>query len=144
MPLEGVCKISKASAASNWSYDPETDHKSKNTLLTPVTLTFDLWPRNWAEDITLIKVKNSWKKDDDPVIGTYSKRCDGRTDGQTDRRTDGRTDGQADRQIDSQTYRRTDGQTDRQRPTFIYIDLMKKSFQNILWNGPFKTSFKHL
>ena len=66
--------------------------KRQNGFLTPVTLTFDLWPRNCAEDDTLVKMNNPWKNHDDPIIGTYSKRCDGRTDGRTDRRTDGQTD----------------------------------------------------
>ena len=43
-------------------------------------------------DITSDHGNNSWKFYDDTMMGTWWKRCDGRTDGQTDRQTDGRTD----------------------------------------------------
>ena len=46
-----------------------------------MTLTFCM-------DLTLVIGNNSLKFHDDPMMGTYSKRCDGQTDGQTDRQTE--------------------------------------------------------
>ena len=40
-------------------------------------------------NITFDLGNNSWKFHDDTMMGTWWKRCDGRTDRQTDRRTDG-------------------------------------------------------
>ena len=40
-------------------------------------------------DITSDHSNNSWKFHDDTMMGTWWKRCDGRTDRRTDRRTDG-------------------------------------------------------
>ena len=55
----------------------------------------DLWPMtlSFCMDITSDHGNNSWKFHDDTKMGTWWKRCDGRTDGQTDRQTDGRRDG---------------------------------------------------
>ena len=47
-------------------------------------------------DVTFVIGNNSWRFHDDTMMGTWWKRCDGRTDGQTDRRTDRRTDGRTD------------------------------------------------
>ena len=48
----------------------------------PLTLTFCM-------DITSDNGNISWKFHDDTMMGTWWKRCDGRTDRQTDRQTDG-------------------------------------------------------
>ena len=39
-------------------------------------------------DISSVHDNNSWKFHDDTMMGSWWKRCDGRTDGRTDRRTD--------------------------------------------------------
>ena len=50
----------------------------------------DLWPLTLTlcMNITFVHGNNSWKFHDDTMMGTWCKRCDGRTDRQTDRRTD--------------------------------------------------------
>ena len=50
----------------------------------------DLWPLTltFCMDITSDHGNNYWKFHDDTMMGTWWKRCDGRTDRQTDRRTD--------------------------------------------------------
>ena len=73
---------------SNWSYSPETVKLGVDLSdldLWPLTLTFCM-------DITFVIGNNSWKFHDDTMMGTWWKRCDGRTDRRTDRRTDGQTD----------------------------------------------------
>ena len=75
---------------SNWSYSPETVKLGCDLCdldLWPLTLTFCM-------DVTSVTGNNSWKFHDDTMMGTQSKRCDGRTDRQTDRQTDGQTDRQ--------------------------------------------------
>ena len=51
----------------------------------------DLWPLTltFCMDITSDHGNNSWKFHDDTMMGTWWKRCDGRTDRQTDGQTDG-------------------------------------------------------
>ena len=56
-------------------------------VLTSVTLTFDLWPWPFAWT-SLLSMVNSWKFHDDPMMGTWWKRCNRRTDGRTDRQTE--------------------------------------------------------
>ena len=74
----------------NWSYSPETVKLGVDLCdldLWPLTLTFCM-------DVTFVIGNNSWKFHDDTMMGTWWKRCHGRTDRQTDRQTDWQTDGQ--------------------------------------------------
>ena len=69
---------------SNWSYSPETVKLGVDLCdldLWPLTLTFCM-------DVTFVIGNKSWKFQDDTMMGTWWKRCDGRTDGQTEGRTD--------------------------------------------------------
>ena len=69
---------------SNWSYSPETVKLGVDLCdidLWPLTLTFCM-------DVTFVIGNNSWKFHDDTMMGTWWKRCDGRTDRRTDRQTD--------------------------------------------------------
>ena len=65
--------------------------KRLSWVLTYVTLTFDLWPSPFAWK-SLLTMVITLKFHDDTMMGTWWKRCDGRTDRQTDGQTDGRTD----------------------------------------------------
>ena len=85
MLLPAVCMISLPYVNSNWSYSPETAKLGVDLCdldLWPLTLTFCM-------NITSVHGNNSWKYHDDTMMGTWWKRCDGRTDRQTDGRTDG-------------------------------------------------------
>ena len=82
---QAICIISSSYVNSNWSYSPETVKLSVDLCgldLLPLTLTFCM-------DVIFVIGNNSWKFHDDTMMGTWWKRCDGRTD----RRTDGQTDG---------------------------------------------------
>ena len=70
---------------SHWSHSPET------VKLGVDLCDLDLWPLTFTfcMDVTFVIGNNSWKCHDDTMMGTWWKRCDGRTDGQTDRQTDG-------------------------------------------------------
>ena len=66
------------------SYSPETVKLGVDLCdldLWHLTLTFGM-------DVTFVIGNNSWQFHDETMMGTWWKRCDGRTDGQTDRRTD--------------------------------------------------------
>ena len=81
---QAICIISSSYVNSNWSYGPETVKLGRDLCdldLWPLTLTF------WM-DVTFVIGNNSWKFHDDTMMGTWWKRCDGRTDRQTDRRTE--------------------------------------------------------
>ena len=70
---QALCIISSSYVNSNWSYSPETAMWGYDLCdLWPMTLTFCM-------DITSVIGNNSWKFRDDTMMGTLSKRCDGRT-----------------------------------------------------------------
>ena len=62
------------------SYSPET------VKLGVDLCDLDLWPLTLTSgmDVTFVIGNNSWKFHDDTMMGTWWKRCDGRTDGWTD------------------------------------------------------------
>ena len=85
---QALCIIPSSYVNSNWIYSPETaklGHDLCDLGLWPITLTSCM-------DVTYVIGNNSWQFRDDAMMGTYSKRCDGRTDGRTGGRTDRRTD----------------------------------------------------
>ena len=88
MLLPAVCIISLPYVNSNWSKSPETAKLGVDLC------DLDIWPLTLAfrMDITFVHGNNSWKFHDDTMMGTWWKRCDGRTDGRWDGRTDRRTD----------------------------------------------------
>ena len=70
-------------AICEFKLDPETA-KLGVDLCDP-----DLWPLTltFCMDITFVHCNNAWKFHDDTMMGTWWKRCDGRTDRRMDRRT---------------------------------------------------------
>ena len=72
-----------------WIQTSFTVRKRLSWVLTSCDL--DLWPLtlNFCMDVTFVIGNNPWKFHDDMMMGTWRKRCDGRTDGPMDRRTDG-------------------------------------------------------
>ena len=102
---------------SNWSYSPETVKLGRDLCdlnLWPLTLTFCM-------DVTFVIGNNSWKFHDDTLIGTLSKRCDGRTDGQTDGRTDWTIHRAAWSQLKIKTWGRVHENTELEKESFLCV-----------------------
>ena len=85
-PLLSIIKLYASFHHHMWIQTGVTVRKRLSRVVTSVTLIFDLWPWPfaWTSLLSLII-----KFHDDTMMGTWWKRCDGRTD----RRTDGQTDG---------------------------------------------------
>ena len=80
-PLLIIIKLSASFHNHMWIRTRVTVRKRLSWVLTSVTLTFDLWPWTfaWTSILSLVITPENFM-----MMGTWWKRCEGRTDGRTD------------------------------------------------------------